>query len=141
MNKRTPSITRILILVLVMLVSLQSISYGQDAGLLLPFRLPFPNDMEKVKKLDFDNDGDPDAIQYTIYDDIPVMWIDDDDDMKLSDWEGDMDNDCILIDRNKDGIFAGPWDFSVDYGDEDGNGIADLQLIVDNGDSTIRNSV
>ncbi len=113
-------------------------SYGQNADVVLPFRLPFPDDMEKVNRLDFDKDGDPDAIRYTIHGDIPVMWIDDDDDMKPNDWEGDLDNDCILIDRNKDGVFAGPWDFSVDYGDEDGNGIADVQLIIANGDDKIR---
>lgn len=37
------------------------------------------------------------------------------------------------------GFLEGPLDFSVDFGDEDGNGMADLQLIIDNGDSTIRN--
>ncbi len=113
--------------------------YGQEGEVLLPFRFPFPDDMDKVERLDFDKDGDPDAIRYTIHGGIPVMWVDDDDDMKANDWEGDIDNDCVLIDRDKDGTFAGPWDFSVDYGDENGDGVADVQLVVGNGDSAVRN--
>ena len=113
-------------------ISAQNENYNENLDLLLPFRMPLPNNVENIERLDLDNDGDIDALKYYIYDDIPVLWIDDDDDMKLDDWEGDLDNDCLLIDRNKDGIFAGPWDFSVDYGDENNNGIADIQLIIDN---------
>ncbi|NHF58640.1 hypothetical protein FK220_004775 [Flavobacteriaceae bacterium TP-CH-4] len=114
------------------------ISYAQESSLLLPFRMPLPDDLEKIERLDFDRDGDPDAIKYTIHGDMPVLWIDDDDDMKPDDWEGDLDNDCVLIDRNKDGLFAGPYDLSIDFGDEDGDGMADLQLLVENGDSALR---
>ena len=34
------------------------------------------------------------------------MWVDDDDNMKWTDLEGDMVNDCLFIDKNKDGKFA-----------------------------------
>lgn len=107
--------------------------------LLQAWRLPLPSAPSQIEYLDFDGDGDPDALKYHILDDLPLLWVDDDDDMEAGALQGDMDNDCIMIDRNKDGIFAGPWDFSVDYGDEDGDGIADLQLVVDNNDPDIRN--
>jgi hypothetical protein len=99
---------------------------------LLPYRLPLPEDMESFKRIDLDKDGDPDLIRYTILDSIPVMWIDDDDDMRWTDIEGDMDNDCLLLDKNKDGRFAGPWDISVDWNDEDSDHIADMQFIIEN---------
>ena len=52
-----------------------------------------------------------------------MYWIDDDDDMQTTDREGDLDNDCLLIDRNRDGIFAGPGDLSIDWVDNNGDGI------------------
>ena len=36
---------------------------------------------------------------------MPVRWIDDDNDMKIADTEGDKDSDCLMIDRDKDGKF------------------------------------
>ncbi|MEO0469041.1 MAG: hypothetical protein AAF206_05430 [Bacteroidota bacterium] len=123
---------------LIVLLCVPMGAFAQKNSLLLPFRFPFPNHFEQIQRIDFDEDGDPDALRYTILDSIPVMWIDDDDDMQSDDWEGDHDNDCVLIDRNKDGIFGGPFDMSVDYGDEDGNGIADIQFLIENGDSAIR---
>lgn len=98
-----------------------------------------PESLSEIVYFDFDNDGDPDALKYNIFDDMPLIWVDDDDDMEVNAIQGDLDNDCIMIDRDKDGMFSGPWDFSVDYGDEDNNGIADIQLVVDNGDPDKRN--
>lgn len=82
---------------------------------------------------DLDKDGDPDLMKYGLPNGLQVIWIDDDDDMKLSDMEGDMDNDCLLIDLNQDGKFGSEKDLNIDWSDEDGDGIADLQCIVDNG--------
>ncbi len=79
-----------------------------------------------------DNDGDPDILKTVMNGDIPVMWIDDDDDMKKGDLEGDLDSDCMLVDRNKDGKYGYEMDFIVDFGDEDGDGDADIQVIADN---------
>lgn len=59
--------------------------------------------------------------------------------MKAADVEGDTDSDCLLIDRNRDGIYAGPRDLSIDWNDEDGDGIADIQLVVQNGGTGTRN--
>jgi hypothetical protein len=106
---------------------------------LQPWRLPMPDDLNKIERIDLDKDGDPDIVKYTILDSIPVMWVDDDDDMKWTDIEGDMDNDCLFIDRNKDGILAGPWDISIDWDDEDGDGKADMQFVIENDNPDHRN--
>jgi len=87
------------------------------------------------KHIDIDKDGDPDLIQSSLFDSIPIYWIDDDDDMKNTDTEGDLDNDCLIIDRNRDGIFAGPGDLSIDWIDNNNDGIADMQVVAENNDS------
>ena len=115
----------------------QNKTYWNRNSQLIPWRLPLPQD-HKFKHVDLDNDGDPDLIYSFINDSIPCIWIDDDDDMKWTDFEGDTDNDCLLIDRNRDGIFAGPHDFSVDWGDENNDGIADIQIVAQNGDPNKR---
>jgi hypothetical protein len=106
---------------------------------LQPWRLPLPNDLNKIVREDINKDGKPEVIKYTILDSIPVMWVDDDGNMKWTDIEGDMVNDCLFIDRNKDGVFAGPWDISIDWDDENGDGKADMQFVVENGDPALRN--
>ena len=80
---------------------------------------------------DLDNDGDADLIYSTLFDSIPIIWIDDDDDMRNTDWEGDLDNDCLIMDRNRDGIYAGPEDISIDWVDNNADGIADMQVVVE----------
>ena len=106
---------------------------------LTPWRLPIPLDPTKIQQIDLDNDGDPDVLKTFINDSIPILWIDDDDDMKWNDFDGDMDNDCLLIDRNRDGIFAGPRDLSIDWCDEDNDGISEIQLVAQNGGLKNRN--
>lgn len=114
----------------------QSARYWNQNTQLIPWRLPLPV-TSKIEYLDLDQDGDPDVLKAVINDSIPIMWIDDGDNMKYGDIEGSIINGCLLIDRNRDGIFAGPEDISIKWGDEDGDGIADIQLIVNN--SKIRN--
>ncbi len=99
-----------------------------------------PEFSDTLKYIDLDNDGDPDLIQSSILDSIPIYWIDDDDDMKFTDREGDMDNDCFLIDRNRDDLFAGPGDLSIDWIDSNNDGIADIQVVVENSNSHTSNS-
>lgn len=106
---------------------------------LTPWRLPLAVDGSKIQRIDLDNDGAPDIIKSFINDSIPIMWIDDDDDMKSTDVEGDTDSDCLLIDRNRDGVYAGPGDLSIDWNDEDKDGIADIQLVVQSGKPGKRN--
>lgn len=99
---------------------------------LQPRRMPLPNNIKDIERVDLDNDGDPDVLKYTILDSIPVMWVDDDDDMKQTDMEGDMDSDCIFVDKNKDGKFAGPEDISIDWNDENLDNKADMQFVIEN---------
>jgi len=115
----------------------QEKDYWNHGTQLIPWRFPLP-DNQMVRHIDLDSNGDPDLIYSFINDSIPIIWIDDDDDMKWTDFEGDTDNDCVLIDRNRDGIFAGSSDLSVDWADEDGDGIADIQTVASNGDENNR---
>jgi hypothetical protein len=91
--------------------------------------MPLPNG--EITFIDLDKDGDPDVMRYEILDGIPIQWIDDDDDMKSSDLEGDMDSDCLMIDRNKDGEYGSEYDLIIDWNDEDGDQSADMQATVD----------
>ncbi len=98
---------------------------------LTPFRLPLPLLNEEINYIDLDDDGDPDVLQTKINGTIPIQWIDDDDDMKKGDIEGDMDSDCLMIDRNIDGLYGSEHDLILDWNDEHGDNLADLQVLVD----------
>ena len=87
---------------------------------------------QTIAFIDLDHDGDPDVLRTFINDSVPVQWIDDDDDMKTTDLQGDMDNDCLMIDRNRDGSYGGELDLMIDWCDENGDGRADLQIVADN---------
>ncbi len=104
--------------------------YWNQNSLLTPLRLPLP-DNGKATYLDLDGDGDPDVLRYTILNGIPVQWIDDDDDMKKGDLEGDTDSDCLMIDRNRDGNYGSQYDLIIDWDDENNDGKADIQAVVD----------
>ncbi len=117
----------------------QKTVYWNEKTQLIPWRLPFVADSKSIEYVDLDNDGDPDVLKTTILNGIPILWIDDDDDMKTGDLEGDQDNDCLLVDVNKDGIFAGQGDLSIDWTDTDNDGIAEVQLVVSNGGLETRN--
>ncbi len=100
--------------------------------LVTPFRVPLPDNVDSIRYVDLDNDGDPDVLKSTINGGIHILWIDDDDDMKIGDLEGDMDNDCLMLDLNNDGKYGSEKDLIVDWSDLDDDGKADWQLIVDN---------
>jgi hypothetical protein len=84
-----------------------------------------------IQYVDLDGDGDPDLLKTFTQNNIPVCWIDDDDDMKSGDIQGDMDNDCLMIDRNRDGNYAGSEDLVIDWNDTNNDGKADMQVIAD----------
>lgn len=109
----------------------QAKRYWNESTQLVPWRYPITH--TPVKYVDLDHDGDPDLLFTYIYNGIPVLWIDDNDNMQYGDSEGDLAGDCLLIDLNKDGKFAGPHDLSIKWGDENHDGIADIQLVVSNG--------
>lgn len=128
-----------ILLILFPMVSMAQapIPYWNKNTQLLPWRIS-PT-VTQIRHIDLDKDGDPDVVKALLNDSIPILWIDDDDDMRWEDKEGDTDNDCLLIDRNKDGVFAGPWDFSIDWYNKNNDGKADLQLIVNNAGLKVRN--
>ena len=77
--------------------------------------------------MDLDGDGRQDAVQSFIAGGVPILWLDDDGNMKPGDLEGDTVNDCLLVDRDRDGTY----DLVVKFADLTGNGVADMQLIMD----------
>ena len=113
--------------------------YWNENTQLIPWRIPLVTDTKNIEYVDLDNDGDPDIMKTTILNGVPIMWIDDDDDMKQGDLEGDQDNDCVCVDINKDGIFAGERDLCIDWTDTDNDGIAEVQAVVLNGGLQTRN--
>jgi hypothetical protein len=137
MQQLTKYIFLILILFPAVSISQPPLPYWNKNTQLLPWRISPA--VTQHRHIDIDKDGDPDILKAQLNDSIPILWIDDDDDMRWSDREGDTDNDCLLIDRNKDGVFAGPWDFSIDWYDKNNDGKADLQLIVNNAGLKVRN--
>lgn len=106
-------------------------SYWNTNLLILPYRLPPPPPNFTPSFIDLDNDGDIDVIKSVSTNHIPIAWIDDDDDMIISDYEGDTDNDCLLIDRNHDGRYGALGDLIIDWIDTDGDETADMQVIAD----------
>lgn len=104
--------------------------YWNTSTSLTPFRIsPAPIGF-KPEYIDIDGDGDPDILKTVSKDNIPVMWIDDEDNMKYGDIDGDSKGGCLLIDRNKDGIYGGAGDLIIDWIPR-GNGQPGMQLIAD----------
>ena len=114
---------------------INSVSHAQMKSVkescIASFRMPLPPSGFKPKLEDLNGDGKPEAIYSMTGDGVPILWIDDDRDMKWTDIEGDMDNDCLLIDRNKDGIYGGDGDLVIDWVDSDNDGKASLQIVMD----------
>jgi len=117
----------------------QGTNYWNRNTQLIPWRLPIVNNIKNIEYIDLDGDGKPDVLKTTILDGIPIMWIDDSHKMKYGDLEGNQVNGCLLVDLNKDGIYGGPDDLCIDWIDNDGDGVADIQLVVSNGGLGTRN--
>lgn len=110
---------------LALFVALQT--FWNMASPMIAHRLPPAPVGYQPEYLDLNSDGKADAIKTITINDIPVLWLDDDGNMKPGDTEGDLVNDCLLLDTDKDGKY----DFVVKYADIDGDGKADLQMICD----------
>ncbi len=98
---------------------------------LMPMRLPLPPLGYKPEYVDLNKDGKPDAIKSITHNDVPILWLDDDGTMRKGDIEGDIANDCLLIDRDKDGFYGGQGDLIIDWVDTDGDGKADMQFVIE----------
>ncbi|MDX1286175.1 MAG: hypothetical protein R3182_14230, partial [Draconibacterium sp.] len=132
MNKQNFRIVVVFLMACIFSFSAVAQHVARNKQLLTPFRPMLATDISQISYEDLDNDGDPDILKTKINGDTPVMWIDDDDDMKQGDLEGDLDSDCMLIDMNKDGKYGHEMDVIIDFGDEDGDGDADIQVVVEN---------
>lgn len=106
--------------------------YWNSNTLLLTYRLPPPPPGLTPEYIDLDGDGDPDILRTFTANGIPVQWIDDNDNMQYGDLEGDLENDCLMIDRNRDGIYGGYGDLIIDWVGEDEEGNPAMQVVVDN---------
>ncbi len=78
--------------------------------------------------IDLDKDGDPDVMRYTTANGFHLQWIDDDDDMKITDTCGDTDNDCLMVDMNNDGKYGSNSDVIIDWVDSNDDGKGDIQI-------------
>lgn len=136
MNRiRIKVISAIALLVALVISFFTGISFAQMKSVkescIGSFRMSLPPADFKPRLEDLNGDGKPEAIYSMTGDSIPVLWIDDDHDMTWDDLEGDMDNDCLLIDRNRDGKYGFDGDLVIDWVDSDNDGKADLQLVMD----------
>ena len=136
METKTQMKVKYLIICLLLTSSLNLFSqknetYWNNRLQIVSFRLPPPPAGYKPKLVDINGDGRPDIIHSVTRDNIPVLWIDDDDDMTWADFEGDTKNDCLLIDRNRDGIYGGQGDLIIDWVDTNDDGKADMQIVVE----------
>jgi hypothetical protein len=113
------------------LYSQKNVEYWNNKLPVVSFRLPPPPVNYRPEPVDITGDGKPDVIYSCTRDSIPVLWIDDDGDMKWTDFEGDTDSDCLLIDRNRDGIYGGQGDLIINWVDTDNDGKADIQIVVE----------
>lgn len=98
---------------------------------LTPFRLPLP-DPSNIEYIYPKKGANPIGMKVELPNGLHALWLDDDGDMRTGDLEGDLDNDCLLIDLNKDGKYGDSGDLIVDYIDEDHDGLADYQVIIEN---------
>jgi len=114
------------IILISLLAALQAVAqpYWNQGSRIMPLRIPVG---ERPEFLDLNGDGRQDAVKSYIYDDIPILWLDEDGNMREGDIEGDTVNDCLLADRNRDGKY----DLIIKWADQSGNGKADLNLIIE----------
>jgi hypothetical protein len=94
-------------------------------------RLPATAAAGEVLRVDLDRDGDPDLLE-TTWNGKTVRWLDENDDMTATDLRGDQVNDTLFVDMDGDGWFDGPSDITLKWGDNNGDGRPDFQVIAEN---------
>lgn len=99
---------------------------------LFPFRLPPAPMGHKPQYIDLNGDGKPEVLRTITASGIPVQWIDDDGTMRHGDLEGSTKNGCLMTDVNKDGIYGGYGDLTVDWIAADDEGNPAMMVIVEN---------
>jgi hypothetical protein len=95
-----------------------------------PLRLPPPQKGDVVSYYDLNGDGKPDMLRTVTVGGAPVQWIDDNGNMKIGDVSGDLVDDCVMIDCDRNGEYGSYTDVVVDWVDTDDDGRADLQTYV-----------
>ena len=92
------------------------------------FRPALPPIGFKPEYLDLNNDGKIDAIKSVTHSEIPILWLDDGGyGIKEGDLQPKIADATLLVDTNKDGVY----DFIVKWIDEDGDGVPDMQLVME----------
>jgi hypothetical protein len=86
---------------------------------------------EEMIRLDVDGDGDPDILERWFHG-KRCRWIDENDDMKWTDTQGDQANDVLQVDRDGDGYYDGPEDINIKWVDDDGDGRPDVEIFAAN---------
>ncbi|MBR3853778.1 MAG: hypothetical protein IKM41_04435, partial [Tidjanibacter sp.] len=81
-------------------------TYWNEHTMLQPFRVPLPAEGVVPELLDLNGDGRQDAVRSAIHGGkVPILWLDDDGNMANGDIEGDTVNDCLLVDRDANGVY------------------------------------
>jgi ABC-type glycerol-3-phosphate transport system permease component len=86
---------------------------------------------DEIVRIDVDKDGDPDIIERWL-NGKRVRWIDENDDMRPSDAQGDQVLDAMQVDRDGDGYYDGPEDINIKWVDDNGDGRPDVQIFAAN---------
>jgi len=87
---------------------------------------------DEIVRIDIDHDGKPDIIERW-WNGKRVRWLDENGDMLPTDTRGDQVNDVMQIDMNGDGLYDSETDINIKWADNDGDGRADLEAIVQQG--------
>ncbi|MBF0197773.1 MAG: heparinase II/III family protein [Planctomycetes bacterium] len=93
------------------------------------------SDKNQILFMDKDNDKDPDIMERW-WNGKRCRFIDENDNMKLSDQLGDMVGDAMQIDIEGDGSYDGPADMNINWVDDNKDGQADLMCVAINPNST-----
>jgi hypothetical protein len=85
----------------------------------------------EIVRLDIDGDKKPDVLERW-WNGKRVRWLDENGDMTPTDTRGDQVSDALQIDIDGNGSYDGPEDHNIKWGDNDGDGQADVQAFAIN---------